>query len=55
MVTRRYTGSIFAVTADSSECGVFAQRHDAVILRMIKIIAAGLAFFALTTDLQVDK
>jgi hypothetical protein len=32
-----------AVAANSSKCSVFAQRSDAVILRMVKIIAGYLA------------
>jgi hypothetical protein len=55
MITGIDTGGLFAMTADSGKGGVFPQRGNAVILRMIKIIAADLAFFAFAAYLQINK
>jgi len=51
MITGIYTRGLFAMAADSSECRIFTKGGNAIVLRMIKIIASHLAFLALATNL----
>jgi hypothetical protein len=46
---------LFAMPADRRKSRVFAQRRNAIVLRMIKIIAAGAALSAAAANIQVDK
>jgi len=55
MITGIYARSLFAMPAYGSKSSVLPQRGNPAILRMIKIIARCLAFFALITDFQVNE
>ena len=51
MIARGYAGCLFAMPTDSSKCRVFAKISHAVILRVVKITAAGAAFLTVVTDI----
>jgi hypothetical protein len=55
MITGVHAGRFFAMAADGGKGGVFAKRGNAVILRMVKIIAGRFAFLALIADIQIYK
>jgi len=49
MVTGIYAGRFFTMATDCRKSGIFAKTTNAVILWMVKIIAADLTFFASVT------
>jgi hypothetical protein len=55
MITGSYARRFLAMAAEQNECCVFAQIGNAVILRMIEVIAGNPAFFAFVTNLQVNE